>query len=138
KVGEAVDLDELSAWLIERGYKRIEAVEYPGEFTRRGGIIDVFPPDAEAPYRLELFGDELESIRQFSAQTQRSLRDLNDVTVLALHDPAKSPSSNGSVSSEQAAGEFDRGHLVDYLPPHSWVMIIESAEVREQGRLYLE
>jgi transcription-repair coupling factor (superfamily II helicase) len=124
KVGEEIDLDGLSAWLVERGYKRIEAVEYPGEFARRGGIIDVFPPDADAPFRLELFGDELESIRQFSAQTQRSLRDLNEVTILAL-----SPESQEAI---------ERGHLVDYLPANSWVLIVEPGEVREQGRLYLE
>ena len=45
----------------------------PGEFSRRGGILDVYSPDAEAPYRLEFFGDEIESIRQFAPETQRSL-----------------------------------------------------------------
>src|SRR5436305_1245280 len=83
-VGDTVDLEELSTWLVERGYQRVEAVEYPAEFSRRGGIIDIFSPDADAPFRLELFGDEVESIRQFSAQTQRSLRDMKEVAVLGL------------------------------------------------------
>ena len=64
--GEIVDPDELAEWLVANGYKRVEAVEYPGEFARRGGIFDVFPPDADDPVRLEFFGDEVESIRTFA------------------------------------------------------------------------
>ena len=66
----------MSAWLVAHGYQNTEAVELPGEFSRRGGILDVYSPDAEAPHRLELFGDEIDSIRQFSPQTQRSLGEL--------------------------------------------------------------
>ena len=62
-VGDALDPDELAEWLVANGYKRVEAVEYPGEFGRRGGIFDLFPPDAADPVRLEFFGDEVESIR---------------------------------------------------------------------------
>src|SRR5262245_13825530 len=69
RVGETLDLDEFSTWLVEHGYERMEAVELPGEFSRRGGILDVYSPDAEAPYRVELFGDEVESIRQFAPET---------------------------------------------------------------------
>jgi transcription-repair coupling factor (superfamily II helicase) len=64
--GEVIDPSQLAGWLVENGYKRVEAVEYPGEFSRRGGICDVFPPDAHDPVRLEFFGDEVESIRVFS------------------------------------------------------------------------
>ena len=53
-VGEQIDLDELSGWFIDHGYKRVEVVELPGEFGRRGGIFDLYSPDADAPYRLEL------------------------------------------------------------------------------------
>src|SRR5206468_7233762 len=84
RAGATVDVDELAEWLVERGYKRVDAVELPGEFSRRGGIFDIFSPDAEAPYRLELFGDEIESLRQFAADTQRSLRELKAASVLAL------------------------------------------------------
>src|SRR5207302_1725899 len=70
--GQAIDTDELIGWLSENGYKRVEAVEFPGEFGRRGGIVDLYPPDLPDPVRLEFFGDELESIRTFSAGTQRS------------------------------------------------------------------
>src|SRR5205814_2335076 len=71
--GETVDPSELAEWLVANGYKRVDAVEYPGEFGRRGGICDIFPPDAPDPLRLEFFGDELESIRTFAVSSQRSL-----------------------------------------------------------------
>ncbi len=73
RAGDSCDPEALASWLVERGYKHAEAVETPGEFSRRGGIVDVFSPDAEAPFRVEFFGDEIESIRQFSPGTQRSL-----------------------------------------------------------------
>ena len=82
--GETVDLEELAAWLVDHGYQHTEAVELPGEFSRRGGILDVYSPDAEAPYRLEFFGDEIESIRQFSPQTQRSLGELEQAEWAAV------------------------------------------------------
>src|SRR5262245_26300929 len=55
RVGETAALEELTAWLVEHAFQRMEAVELPGEFSRRGGILDVFSPDAEAPYRVEFF-----------------------------------------------------------------------------------
>jgi transcription-repair coupling factor (superfamily II helicase) len=128
RAGESVDLDELSAWLVEHGYKRVDAVELPGEFSRRGGIFDVFSPDADAPYRLELFGDEIESLRQFAANTQRSLRDLTAASVLAL-DSAPNPA---------AAAAGTTGHLTDYLPAEAWVILIEPDDLREQGRHFLD
>src|SRR5262245_56167557 len=84
RVGDAVDLEGLSAWLVAHGYRRVDAVEYPAEFSRRGGIVDIFSPDADAPARLELLGDEVESIRRFSAQTQRSLEHLSSIAILGL------------------------------------------------------
>src|SRR5205085_1078926 len=81
-VGDTLDVDEFAAWLVGRGYKRVEAVEYPGEFAKRGGIVDLFPPDFPDPVRLEFFGDEIESIRVFSVASQRSLDTKRDITVL--------------------------------------------------------
>jgi transcription-repair coupling factor (superfamily II helicase) len=124
QVGANIDLDELSTWLVEHGYRRVEAVEYPAEFSRRGGIFDIFSPDAEYPYRLELFGEEIESIRQFSTQTQRSLETMQGITVLGLQH------------ATPEAAEIDRGHLCDYLPPQSWVLLVEPAELVEQGKLF--
>jgi transcription-repair coupling factor (superfamily II helicase) len=130
-VGVVVDPEELSTWLVDRGYRRTDAVELPGEFSRRGGIFDVFSPDAEAPYRLEFFGDEIESIRQFSPQTQRSLGERSTAEVVALPT-----SGQGAGNRERAVP--DRGHLTDYLPRGSWVVLVEPDELQEEGKHYLE
>src|SRR6266545_5337059 len=71
--GESVDLSELGGLLVEAGYERLDQVEERGQFAIRGGILDVFPATEERAARLELFGDEVESIRWFSTFTQRSL-----------------------------------------------------------------
>ena len=74
RVGErACDLDELVGGLVERAYSRVDMVSRRGEFAVRGGIVDVFPPVADHPYRIELFGDEVDQIRAFSVADQRSL-----------------------------------------------------------------
>ncbi|HTM62244.1 MAG TPA: DEAD/DEAH box helicase, partial [Burkholderiales bacterium] len=71
--GEILDIDSLVAHLNVVGYTRTDTVEMPGEYGVRGGILDVYPPDAERPLRIELFGDEVESIRHFDPATQRSV-----------------------------------------------------------------
>jgi transcription-repair coupling factor (superfamily II helicase) len=132
RVGDTLDPDEFAAWLVDRGYKRLDAVEYPGEFARRGGLIDVFPPDADLPLRFELLGDEIESIRRFTPQTQRSVQDLTDASVLAMQSPPPvAPNGSPAISSLPA----DRGHLCDYLPPGSCVLLVEPLEIREQGQV---
>ena len=114
-----------ATWLVDHGYKRVEAVELPGEFARRGGILDVFSPDAEDPVRLEFFGDEVESIRPFAAETQRSLGELNGrCQVLGQR--------------RNAASGRHAGHLGDYLPAGAWIVLVEPDELHEQGKHYLE
>ncbi|MET0716260.1 MAG: transcription-repair coupling factor [Mycetocola sp.] len=69
------DLQRLSTQLVELAYVRVDMVSRRGEFAVRGGILDVFPPVAEHPYRVEFFGDEVEQIREFSVADQRSIPD---------------------------------------------------------------
>jgi transcription-repair coupling factor (superfamily II helicase) len=71
--GQILDLTDLIAALAARGYERAEMVERRGQFSVRGGIIDVYPPAVEQPYRIEFFGDEIDSIRTFDPFSQRSL-----------------------------------------------------------------
>ncbi|MEL0105915.1 MAG: transcription-repair coupling factor [Rhodospirillaceae bacterium] len=71
-VGGQIDPDRLTGFLTHHGYGRAETVMEPGEFAVRGGIIDVFPSGHETPYRLDFFGDEIESIRAFDPTTQRT------------------------------------------------------------------
>jgi len=70
--GEEIDVDRLMRQFVARGYEASEPVRIPGQFSRRGGILDVFPTGVDVPLRLELFGDEVESIRTFDPNTQRS------------------------------------------------------------------
>ncbi len=79
--GERIDPEKLSGRLIELGYKRQQAVEKVGDFTRRGSILDIFPQGAQQPLRLDFFDDEVESIRSFDVESQRSIEHLSQVHI---------------------------------------------------------
>src|SRR5262249_11388901 len=111
-----------------------EAVDLPGEFSRRGGILDVFSVDAEAPYRLEFFGDEIESIRQFAPHTQRSLQELQAVDITGTASEGAHAQGNGK---DIAALPYT-GHFCDYLPEGTWTVLVETADLTEQAKHYLE
>jgi transcription-repair coupling factor (superfamily II helicase) len=70
--GDTLPPDGFALEAMRNGYRRVETVSAPGEFSRRGGIIDIFPPDAEEPLRIELFGDTVDSLRAFDTDHQRS------------------------------------------------------------------
>lgn len=72
RIGGTVSLDSLNEFLVRNGYSRTGTVMEPGEYAQRGGLIDIFPPGAETPMRLDFFGDELESLRLFDPLTQRT------------------------------------------------------------------
>ena len=79
--GDVVDLPELEIRLAEMRYERVVQIEGPGQFAVRGGIIDVFPLTGDLPVRIELWGDEIDSIRSFDVESQRSVENLEDVTI---------------------------------------------------------
>ena len=81
KTGDNVDLKEISKSLLQCGYERVEVVEGKGEFSFRGGILDVFPPTSAYPYRVELFGDEVDSIRTFNTESQRSIEKVEEFSI---------------------------------------------------------
>ena len=85
RVGDEVDFKELSKILVEAGYDRVDVVEGKGEFSLRGGLLDLFPTNSIYPYRIELFGDEIDSIRTFNTESQRSIEKVNSIEVF----PAK-------------------------------------------------
>ena len=117
---EDVPREEFLAHLASVGYEAADTVEMAGQFAVRGGIMDVFPPEAQRPVRLELLGDTLESIREFDPETQRSTNSLERITLLPLTDYPRSSEQlerlrelvvaghEGSVAegSEVAAGFF--------------------------------
>jgi len=84
KRGEEVDVEVLTGHLASVGYTQMDLVEMPGQFTRRGGILDVYSPDSDRPVRIEFFGDEIETIRKFDPETQRSQAGLDETQLLPL------------------------------------------------------
>ncbi len=107
-VGQRVDLAELKRWLASTGYRTTTSVQLPGEFTARGGILDVYPPDCGEPRRIEWFDDEVESIRSFDSVTQRSLNRMDRVDLIAANEATKEEAS-----------------LLDYLPKDTMVLLSE-------------
>jgi transcription-repair coupling factor (superfamily II helicase) len=81
-VGDEVDLDDLVRRLVDLGFKRVPVVEEVGDFALRGGLVDFFTPGSSAPVRVELFGDEVDTIRHFDVATQRTVGQVDQVTVL--------------------------------------------------------
>ncbi len=81
RVGEEMTFSDIASALTDIGYERYALVEGPGQFSVRGGLVDVFPPDMDDPVRIEFFGDEVDSVRTFDSETQRSLENLRSVTV---------------------------------------------------------
>jgi transcription-repair coupling factor (superfamily II helicase) len=85
KVGDIISLEELNEKLVQSGYERVDMVESKGQFSVRGGIMDIFPPFGSLPYRIELFGDEVDSIRTFNTESQRSVEKVKTIEIF----PAK-------------------------------------------------
>ena len=118
-VGDVVDTEELLRWLVDRGFERVPAIEVPGEFCMHGGIFDLFPADAEDPVRIELFGNEVESIRRFDAETQRKLEDLTEVELTVAPQSRRRPTSKWEPRPRQSfldcvAGESCRRHFASW------------------------
>jgi len=122
-IGMSLDPEDLGQWLSNAGYQRTDAVERPGEYSRRGGLLDIFPADATDPVRLEFFGDELESLRSFAPQTQRSLGPLVELVLIGLK----------SASTKPAWGFFG-----EYLPKSTTVALVEPNDLHEQARFFFD
>lgn len=122
-----IDENRFSHWLVGHGFHATSAVELPGEFARRGGIIDIFAPEWTNPVRVELFGDTVESIRSFDVATQRSIEQLEsfDVTIL----PSGADSSMRTIKQ--------RAHLTSYLATNARVMLIEPDQIEQEGSHYI-
>src|ERR1700754_1986836 len=84
--GHVVPMDSIVAWLEHNGYNRSSTVREPGEYAVRGGILDLFPAGLEQPVRFDFFGDSLESIRSFDAETQRTLLDMRGLDLVPVSE----------------------------------------------------
>ncbi|MDB5450201.1 MAG: transcription-repair coupling factor [Phenylobacterium sp.] len=106
--GNTVEIADLETYFAINGYQRASTVSEHGEFAIRGGVIDVFPPSAEEPVRLDLFGDTLESIRAFDPETQRSTKQLKEVSLLPVSE---------ALLDAEAISRFRTGYLVTFGAP---------------------
>jgi len=131
EVGGSYDLGSLANDLVRMGYLSCDMISQPGDFARRGGILDIYSFVDETAYRLEFFDDELEEIRPFDAGTQRSTGSLDDITILPLYEwtieqerAERFNTKGGSLwNQSEARGQFlglvaqirDRGRFPGYL-----------------------
>ena len=127
RVGDEPGIDELVERLALAGYERVERAEDRGRFAVRGGIVDIFPSTGREPIRIEFFGEEVESIRAFSAFTQRALRPLEEAVVYAA---AERRLDDGGAELDDELGV--PGDLVPPLPPPG--LVWQPGEVRKVWR----
>ena len=114
-----IDMDRLKNKLVDLGYERVGQVEMPGQFSIRGGIVDIYCLTEENPWRIELWGDEIDSIRSFDAESQRSLENLEEITIY----PAV-----------EHIGESDMVSFLDYFPKEKSVIFLdEPNRLTEKG-----
>ncbi|HFA8663306.1 TPA: transcription-repair coupling factor [Neisseria gonorrhoeae] len=86
KTGQTLDIGRLKTDLVDAGYNHVSHVVAAGEFAVRGGIVDLFPMDSETPYRIDLFDDEIDSIKTFDTDTQRTISPVSEIRLLPAHE----------------------------------------------------
>ena len=106
-VGNDVDHDKLVQFLTRHGYVRAGTVREPGDFAQRGGIIDLWPPGTDEPYRLDFFGSTLDAVRRFDAETQLSTDQISEIELL--------PASEVPLDKE-AISSFRSGYVAQFGP----------------------
>ena len=115
-----IDMDALKNALVDLGYERTGQVEMAGQFSVRGGIIDIYSLTEENPWRIELWGDEIDSIRSFDAESQRSLENLDEITIY----PAV-----------EKSGEKGMVSFLDYFPKEKTLLFLdEPNRLAENGQ----
>ncbi|TDI83591.1 MAG: transcription-repair coupling factor [Caldithrix sp.] len=112
--GKEVEFDKLVALLVDMGFVRETRVEHPGEMCVRGGIVDVFPYSAESPYRIEFWGESVESLRKFDPETQRSVASVERLDIFPQ-----------DIESTEQESSDARASLLDYLPEQAIVVFDE-------------
>ena len=114
-----VDTEQLKNQLVALGYERVGQVEMPGQFSVRGGIVDIYCLTEENPWRIELWGDEIDSIRSFDPESQRSLENLEEITIY----PAV-----------EHIGDKDMVSFLDYFPEERTIIFLdEPNRLTEKG-----
>jgi transcription-repair coupling factor (superfamily II helicase) len=162
EAGGSLELDSAAADLVDMGYERNYMVERRGEFAIRGGILDVFPPAEERPVRVELWGDEVTSLRHFALATQRSLDEIESVEIAPCRELRSDTATRrraaelAEESSDPAVAQLAEGviepgaerllplitgglrPLTSFLPDGSPVVVLEPKKVRDRADEVLE
>ncbi len=136
RIKDEVPLDDLAQHLESVGYERRDPVEMVGEYSIRGGILDVFSPEQTGPVRLEFFGDEIESIRRYDPETQRSIHKLNECVLQPLSEFQKSRALLSELA-ERILEEGMRGRdiPVNGEPFPGWELLITAVRPRSSSLL---
>ena len=106
KVGDRVRLDALLSQWVDLGYRHEPVVDSPGTFSHRGGIVDIFPPNLDLPLRIELFDDEVDTIRRFDPLTQRSVGAAEEVRLIAAREQLPALAGADVLSNRAGAMDF--------------------------------
>ena len=162
--GDTIDLEQLATTLSRLGYERVPTIEQEGSWSRRGDIVDVFPVSAELPVRLELFGEELEKLREFDPASQRSLDAIEVVRLTPtgygplIADALRESMPDGleQMLSPEALEQLLEGgtpegmrrlmglawqqpaSLLDYLPAHTLIAIDERRHCLSHGQQWFD
>lgn len=121
KVGMQIDIYDLQKYLIKAGYQSAVRVDQPFYFSKRGGVIDVFSIQYETPVRIEFFDDEIDNIRFYNQNSQRTIESINEITIIpasdVLYDESEVPAVIGKINDlrDKQAEELDEIYLDDYL-----------------------
>jgi len=147
RVGETHNLTKFTRWLADAGYRRADSIEEPGDFSVRGGIVDVFPPaPAEievwsgdpVPVRLDFFGDEVERISEVDLSSMGADRALKGVEIISPTLTMASGRDRAGGDNRQGLTADDAVNLLELCPAGAAVMLAETMEIVEQGRGYYE
>ena len=140
QINRAVSPEEVVGWLVDNGFERVDRVDLPGQFARRGGIVDIYAPliiekellnkkpvsvtsQGSEAVRVEFFGDSIESIREINLDTQRSSREIESI---------------GIVSAVCGAAEEEKELFVNILPQDTIIILEEPSDIEEVAKVFLD
>ena len=132
--GSVLMVDQLSAKLVDMGYEKTYQVEEPGQFSVRGGIIDIFDLTEENPYRVELWGDEVDSIRSFDVLSQRSIEKLESISVYPASEFVMDSDriEEGLKKIEKEAAKQEALFRDKHMPEEAHRIVTQTKALREQ------
>ncbi|HDD55598.1 MAG TPA: transcription-repair coupling factor [Chloroflexi bacterium] len=137
RVGSSHNLQALAAEWVRSGYQPAPIVTLPGEFARRGGILDLWPPGDRFPARLEFFGDEIEMLRRFDPENQRTIEQVEQIRITPAREFLLPETTSGDLEPGELSEyhipllHLEKSSLLNYLPADTVVFIDDGDAVKE-------